>query len=65
LADRSGFERAAGGDFAEQGDDGVAGDELAGDGSGLAGFGLVVLEDELNGATKNAAGCVDFVDGEA
>jgi len=65
LGDGRGFERAAGGDLAEKGDDFVAGDEFLGDGGGFAGFGLgSVLGDEFERAAENAAGGVGFLDGE-
>src|SRR5688572_24273404 len=64
LADGRGLEGAAGRDFAEDGDDLVAGDELFDDRGGLARLGLVVLGEQLELAAEDAAGGVDLLDGE-
>ena len=62
LGDRRGFERAAGGHLAEDGDDAVAGDQFVDDVGGLAGLGLVVLGEEFDLFAEHAAGGVDFLD---
>ena len=64
LGDGRGLEGPAGGDLAEEGDDLVAGDEFFDDGGGLALLGLVVLGDELDLASQDAAGGVQLLDGE-
>ena len=55
LRDGGGFEGAAGGDFAEEGDDLVARDEFLGNGGGFAGLGLVVLDQQLEPAAEPPA----------
>ena len=64
MGDGAGFERAAGGDFADEGDDFVAGGELFGGGGGLAGLRLVIFVGEFERATEDAAGGVDLLEGE-
>ena len=64
LADGGGLDGAAGSDFAEDGDGLVAGDELAHGGGSLAGFGLVVLGDQLEFLAEHAGGGVDLLDRE-
>ena len=65
LADRGGFEGAARGGFAEDGDDFVAGNQFADGGDGFAGLGLVVLDDREERPAEDAAGGVYVIDGEA
>ena len=64
LRDGRGFQRPAGGDFAEQGHDLVAGDQLLGDGGGFAGGAAVVLGDEFELLAEQAAGGIELFDGQ-
>ena len=64
LANRRGFERTAGRNFAENGYDAIARDQFIDDGGGFAGFGLRVFGDEFELLAEDAARRVDFFDGE-
>ena len=64
LGERGDLEGAAGRHFAEDGDDFVAGEQFFGDGGRLAGLGLVVLGDEFELAAEDAAGGVEFFEGQ-
>ena len=65
LGDGCGFQGAGRGAFANERDHFVAGDEFLGGGGRLPGEGAVVLNDEFDGATENAAGGGEIIDGEA
>ena len=64
LANRGGFERAAGGDFAEDGDGPVFGDELVDGVRGFTGLRLVVLGREFDLFPEHAARRIQFLHGE-
>jgi hypothetical protein len=64
LADRRGFERTDGRDFAENRHDLVARNQFAHGGGGFAVLRLVVFGDQFNLFSKHAARRVDFVHGQ-
>ena len=64
LAERGGFERATGGDFAQDGDHLVARDEFAGDGRGFTGLALGILDQMLELAAEQTASGIDFLKGQ-
>jgi len=59
LTDRRGFHAVGRGAAAEHGDNLVAGDEFSRGGRGLAGFGMHILDDELERAAEHAAAGVE------
>ena len=64
MAEGRGFEGIGGGIAAEDGDDFVAGEQFFDGGGGFALFRLDVFDEVFDFAAEDAAGGVEFLDGE-